>query len=142
MRGRSDLATPVRRALPRAALLLVAALTAGCGSLANEVVPTVALNPDYRGMIAKHLKIALNKAPPDGPAEISDPRWVLSNKGWAWQVCIHFQDRGHQRTYVVFFDRTIVDERYAVQTDACGTQTYSEFDLGSGMRPAGVGPLY
>jgi hypothetical protein len=63
-------------------------------------------------------------------------------------VCVRFQDRGHQRTYVLFFKGSeFLDERYAVLTDACDAQTYSEFDLGpsGAMRPGAVGdpgPLY
>jgi hypothetical protein len=135
------------RAACHAAALLSLTLTAACGSLATEAVQTTAPNPDYLQTIAKRLQATFSKAPLSGPIEISDPRWVLSNKGWGWIVCIRFQDRGHQRTYVMIFDRNeFLDERYAVQTDACGAQTYSGFDPGSGgMRPSSVGdpgPLY
>jgi hypothetical protein len=81
-----------------------------------------------------------------GGFEISEPRWAQSNKGWGWMVCVHFLDRGHQRTYVYFFDRSeFVDERYAVITDHCEAQAYSAFDVGPGIRPGAVGdpgPLY
>jgi len=129
-----------------AALLLGLALTA-CGSLATEVAPTAALNPNYRAVIAKRLRVTFRKMPMSEPIEITEPRWVQTNKGWGWMLCVHFQDRGHQRTYVVILDRNeFVDERYAVQTDACDAQTYSAFDLESGgVRPGSVGdpgPLY
>lgn len=122
-------------------------LIAACGSLATEAVQTTALSPDYLHTIAKRLHATFSKTPLTGPIEISEPRWVQANKGWGWLVCIRFQDRGHQRTYVMIFDRDeFLDERYAVQTDACGAQTYSGFDPGSGgMRPGSVGdpgPLY
>ena len=131
----------------RAAALLSLTLTAACGSLATEGVQTTTLNPDYRATIAKRLHATFNKTPLSGPIEISDPRWVQANKGWGWMVCIRFQDRGHQRTYVMILDHNeFLDERYAVQTDACGAQTYSGLDVGSGsMRPGSVGepgPLY
>jgi hypothetical protein len=132
----------------RAAMLPAVALLAACGSMAQpQGGPTSTLNPDYRAMIASHLNTAFTSAKPSGPAEISDPRWVQSNKAWAWQVCIHFQDRGHLRTYVVFIKGSeFVDERYAIQTDGCGAQTYSEFELNPmGRRPGAVGdpgPLY
>lgn len=140
-------AIPLGRAARHTALLLSLALTAACGSLATEVVPTSALNPDYRETVAKRLRATFSKMPMGNPVEISDPRWMQANKGWGWMVCIHFQDRGHQRTYVLLFDRNaFIDERYAVQTDACDAQTYSAFDLGSGgVRPGSVGdpgPLY
>jgi hypothetical protein len=138
-------ATPLSGAAPRAALLLTLALTAACGSLAEPAENASALSPDYRGMIAKRLKTVLKDAVAGG-VEISDPRWAQSNKGWGWMVCIHFPDRGYQRTYVYFFDRSeFVDERYAVQTDHCEAQTYSAFDLGPAIRPGAVGdpgPLY
>jgi len=140
---------PPQHATLRVALVLTLILLAGCSSLAGpqEGAATTPLNSDYRHMIATHLKAAFTKSPLTGPAEISDPRWVLANKGWSWQVCVRFQDRGHQRTYVLFFKGSeFFDERYAVQTDACDAQTYSEFDLGlGGMRPGAVGdpgPLY
>jgi hypothetical protein len=138
-------ATPLRRAVPRAALLLVLALAAACGSLAGPTENAPALSPDYRTMIAKRLK-TLFKDMVAGGVEISDPRWAQSNKGWGWMVCIHYPDRGHQRTYVYFFDRSeFVDERFAVQTDHCEAQTYSAFDLGPAIRPGAIGdpgPLY
>ena len=140
---------PPRHAAQRVALVLMLVLVAGCSSLAEpqEGAATAALNSDYRHMIAIHLKSIFAKSPPAGPAEISNPRWVLANKGWSWQVCVRFQDRDHQRTYTLFFKGSeFLDERYAVQTDACAAQNYSEFDLGSGaMRPGAVGdpgPLY
>jgi hypothetical protein len=138
-------ATSLRRAAPRAALLLALAFTAACSSLAEPTENTSALSPDYRSMIAKRLKTLLKDAVPGG-VEISDPRWAQSNKGWGWMVCIHYPDRGHQRTYVYFFNRSeFVDERFAVQTDHCEAQTYSALDLGPAIRPGAVGdpgPLY
>jgi hypothetical protein len=139
-------ATPLRRTALRAAVLLAPALTAACGSLAEPTGITAALSPDYRSMIAKRLKNTFKDVAAAGGVEISDPRWAQSNKSWGWMVCIHFPDRGHQRTYVYFFDRgDFVDERYAVQTDHCEAQTYSAFDLGPAIRPGAVGdpgPLY
>ena len=140
---------PLQHATQRVALVLTLVVLAGCSSLAEpqEGAATAALNSDYRRIIATHLKNAFTKSPLTGPAEISNPRWVLANKGWSWQVCVRFQDRGHQRTYALFFKGSeFLDERYAVLTDACDALTYSEFDLGSGaMRPGAVGdpgPLY
>jgi hypothetical protein len=142
-------AMPLQHATPRVVLALTLVLLAGCGSLAGpqEDAATAPLNSDYRRMIAAHLRSTFTKSPLTGPTEISDPRWVLANKGWSWQVCIRFQDRGHQRTYTLFFKGSeFLDERYAVLTDACDAQTYSELDLGPGsMRPGAVGdpgPLY
>jgi hypothetical protein len=143
--GRS--APPLPRDAQRAMLALALLLPAGCSSLAGPQDPPAALSADYRTQIATHLRTTFNKNPLTGPAEISEPRWVFGNKGWSWQVCVRFQDRGHQRTYTLFFKGSdFVDERYAVQTDACAAQTYSELDLGQVVtRPGSAGdpgPLY
>src|ERR1700688_1605291 len=142
-------ALPLRHGPQRLALVLTVVLLAGCSSLAGpqEGGAAAPLNADYLGMIAARLKATFTKSPLTGPVEISSPRWVLANKGWSWQVCVRFQDRGHQRTYALFFRGSeFLDERYAVLTYVCDAQTYSEFDLGSGvMRPGAVGdpgPLY
>jgi hypothetical protein len=137
--------TPLRHPLRCAALLLVLALAA-CSSLAAPGdTATTALSADYRSMIAKRMKLVFKDLINDS-TEISDPRWAQSNKGWAWMVCVRFQDRGHRRAYVLFFDRSLfVDERYAVQTDNCDTQTYSPLDSGPGIKPGALGdtgPLY
>jgi hypothetical protein len=137
---------PLRRAVSCAAPLLVLALTAACGSLAEPTERGAPLSQDYRSMIAKRLKSVSKDVANTGGVEISDPRWAQSNKGWGWMVCIHFPDRGHQRTYVYFFDRDdFIDERYAVQTDHCEVRPYSALDLGPAIRPGAVGdpgPLY
>jgi hypothetical protein len=149
MTDRRRSAMPLHHATLRVTLVLALVLLAGCSSLAGpqEGAATAPLNSDYRRTIAAHLRSTFTKSPLTGPAEISEPRWVLSNKGWSWQVCVRFQDRGHQRTYALFFNGAeFLDERYAVLSDACDAQTYSEFDLGtSSMRPGAVGdpgPLY
>ena len=74
---------------------------------------------------------------------ISDFRWVHSFKGWAWMTCVRFEDNGHPRTYVVFIkDGKVIDNRYAVQTDACNAQTYAAFDAMGPTRSGVLGPLY
>jgi hypothetical protein len=134
---------PFRRAARGAAALLALALTAACSSLAQPTT-TTALSADYRVTVAKHMKTLFKDLA--GGVEISDPRWAQSNKGWGWTVCVHFPDRGHQRTYVLVFNGAeFIDERYAVQTDSCAAQNYSALDLGAGTRPGSVGdpgPLY
>ena len=80
--------------------------------------------------------------------EISELRWVHGFKGWSWLACVHFTDRGHVRTYAVFIQNdAVVDGRYAVETDACGAQTYTPFDVVTGMvgrptAPRQLPPLY
>ena len=50
------------------------------------------------------------------------------------------------RTYAVFIkDGKVIDGRYAVQIDACNTQTYNAFDPRGpmkAMKPGVLGPLY
>jgi hypothetical protein len=149
MKDRRRSATPRQNATRRVSLLPALVLLAGCSSLAEprEEAPTAPLDPGYRAMIATHLKTIFRNLTPGDGVEISDPRWVQANKGWSWQVCVQFQDRGHRRSYALFFRGSeFIDERYAVLTDACAAQSYSALDLGAGaIRPGSVGdpgPLY
>ena len=68
---------------------------------------------------------------------------VHSLKGWAWMTCVRFEDNGHPRTYAVFIqDGKVIDSRYAVQIDACNTETYAAFDAMGPSRAGVLGPLY
>jgi hypothetical protein len=129
----------------RAVLLLAAAgalaLLAGCSGIAatNEEVAPIAPEPTYRQMISNHVRKSFKNNLFVDSFEISDPRWVHSFKGWNWLTCLRFQDRGHLRTYAVFHNNgKIIDDRYAVQTDNCDTQTYVPFEQPSG----GLDPLH
>ena len=136
----------------RAALLLALVLP-GCSGLAlpqQEMpapAPTAGADPSYHTLVAKELK-SLFKDPASYQAfEISGYRWVHAVKGWSWLTCVRFQDHGHRRSYALFIkDGTVIDNRYAVETDACDGQTYSPFDPATGeLRPADIGveqPLY
>jgi hypothetical protein len=133
------------------AILLVAlAITPGCSNFAlpAEGAPPTGPDPAYAKLIANHMQTTFKDLPQNSAAEISPPRWVQSEKGWNWLACVHFQDRGgRRRTYSVFFNEgKVVDARYAVMTDACGTQTYWPLDLTGGMQRPGAlgdnGPLY
>jgi hypothetical protein len=138
--------------VPRAAygLLAVAALMGmleGCGGLAatNEEVPASGPDPSFRERVATHLRRTFKNSSTYDSFEISDPRWVHSIKGWNWLTCVRFQDRGHLRTYAVFLNGDkIVDDRFAVQTDSCDTQTYSPFERmgGSGGGGGALEPLH
>ena len=58
-------------------------------------------------------------------------------------TCVRFEDNGRPRAYAVFIkDRKVIDSRYAVQTDACNTQTYLAFDAMGPTRAGILGPLY
>jgi hypothetical protein len=66
--------------------------------------------------------------------EISGLRWVHSLKGWSWLTCVHFLDHGHLRTYALFMQNDVVVEgRYAVQSDSCAAQSYTPFDIVTGV---------
>lgn len=134
--------TTVQPAAWRAVLLTALALPACSHTAPSQELPTVGPDPAYAKLIAAHLQTTFKNLTPNDGLEISPPRWVQSNKGWSWLACVHFQDRGHRRTYAVFFNNSeVVDGRYAVETDDCGTQTYSPFNLTT-MSPGAVGPLY
>jgi hypothetical protein len=128
-----------------AALLLTVALLPGCSDigLPSEEMPASGAYPWYSDLVANHLKKTFtNRASYDAFA-ISAFRWVHSFKGWAWMTCVRFQDNGHPRTYAVFIkDGKVIDSRYAVQTDACNTQTYAVFDAMGPTRAGTLGPLY
>jgi hypothetical protein len=94
-------------------------------------------------LVANYLKNTFkNRASYDAFA-ISAFRWVHSFSGWAWMTCVRFEDNGHPRAYAVFIkDGKVIDGRYAVQTDACNTQTYAVFDAMGPTRAGVLGPLY
>jgi hypothetical protein len=132
----------------RAALLMTLVL-AGCSDLAApmEEMPTAGADPTYNKTIADWLKSKFKDPKVYQGFEISGYRWVHSLKGWSWLACVRFQDHDHPRTYVFFIkDGGIIDNRYAVQTDACADETYSPFDPATGaMTPQGIGvqqPIY
>jgi hypothetical protein len=106
-------------------------------SAAIEAIPESGPDPSYRDIVANHLKSTFKQYFFYDAFEISDPRWVHSFKGWNWLICVRFEDK---RTYTFFLDgNNIVDARYAVQTDQCGTQAYGVFEQ---MGGSGLPPLY
>jgi hypothetical protein len=128
----------------RTALVLMFATLARCNTFAatNQAVPESGPDPSYRNVIATHLKTAFKDYPSYEAFEISAPRWVHAFQGWSWLVCVRFQDRGRRRSYALFLDGSggkVIDARFAVQTDECGTQAYTVFEQ---MGGAGLPPLY
>ena len=102
-------------------------------------MPASGPDPGYNNLVANHLKAVFKDRAFYDAFEISAFRWVHSLKGWTWITCVRFQDHGHPRTYAVFIkDGKLVDSRYAVQTDACNTQTYVAFDAMGPTRAAAV----
>jgi hypothetical protein len=124
------------------ALVLTAVALAGCDGLAttNQAAPESGPDPSYPDVVANYLKSTFKDYTSYEAFEISGPRWVHSFQGWNWLICVRFQDHARKRSYAVFLSGgSIIDGRYATQTDECGTQTYAVFGQ---MRGAGLGPLY
>ena len=133
----------------RALLLLAFTAVAGCSKavLPNDSIPSSGADPSYSKFVAAYVKRSFTNLSPNDPIEISEPRWMQSYTFWSWIACVHFPDRGHRRTYVVYFKGSeVIDGRYAVRTDACETQIYTPLDPTSGALLPGAagdpGPLY
>jgi hypothetical protein len=127
-----------------------AALVLALGLLPGYAQPSEAPSsePPYVSLTSKYLASVI-KDPTTyyEDFQISEVRWVHSFKGWSWLACVHFTDHGHLRTYAIFIQNdAVIDGRYAVQADACGSQTYTAFDLTKGKvgRPTKVllPPIY
>lgn len=106
----------------------------GCSEIAlsNNAMPPGG-EPDYVSLSAKYLQSVLKDVRAYDGFEISGLRWVTTIKGWSWLACVRFHDRGHTRIYAIFIqDGAVSDARYAVETDSCEAQTYTQFDLISG----------
>ena len=124
----------VRRTALMAMLVAVLAALPGCGEIAlsSSAAPPGA-QPPYVSLAAKYLQSALKDVRSYDGFEISGLRWVNTVKGWNWLACVRFHDHGHVRIYAIFIqDNVVNDARYAVETDACEAQTYTQFDLISG----------
>ena len=123
--------------------LVLLLLTADCSELAqpSEAAPPSA-QPPYVSLAASHLQSVLkDRASYDG-FEISGLRWVDSIKGRSWLTCVHFKDHGHLRTYAIFIQNgAVIDARFAVETDACEGQTYTQFDLVTGTLGRPTAPV-
>ena len=131
------------RAAARAALLLTVVLLPLSDVAMPQDMPASGVDPGFNKIVANHLNsIFKNRATYDAFAT-SAFRWVHSLKGWAWMTCVRFDDNGHPRTYAVFIqDGKVIDSRYAVQIDACNTETYAAFDAMGPSRAGVLGPLY
>ncbi len=129
-----DIRPSLLKALRGAALAATLAALPGCSEIAlsNGSAPP-GTQPPYVSLAAKYVQSALKDVRSYGGFEISGLRWVSTVKGWSWLACVRFNDHGHARIYAVFIqDDAVSDGRYAVETDACEAQTYTQFDLISG----------
>ena len=71
--------------------------------------------------------------------QLNDILTSFAIKGPAWLTCVRFRDQGRLRNFALFLDgKSVVDDRFAVQTDDCDLQTYYPFD----RVPTGLNPLH
>jgi hypothetical protein len=126
----------VWNAVRRALLTLMIFAVSGCTDLArpSEASTPPGQQPAFAALAAKYLTSTMRDRAAFEGFEISGVRWVHSLKGWSWLACVHFSDHGHQRTYALFIqDDAVTDGRYAVQEDSCGSQSYTPFDVVTGV---------
>jgi hypothetical protein len=131
------------RRVVRFAALTCALLLPGCSELAqpSEAAPP-AEQPAYVSLVAQYLQSSLKDRSAYDAFEISALRWVDANKGWSWLACVHFHDHGVLRSYALFIqNNTVADARFAVETDSCDTQSYTQFDLVTGVLGRPTAPV-
>jgi hypothetical protein len=133
-----------KRAIRRAGLALMLMTLPGCSELAQsgETSPPTGAQPPFVSLAATHLQSVLKDRASYDDFEISGLRWVHSITGWSWLACVHFHDHGHLRTYALFIQgNAVVDGRFAVETDACEAQTYTQFDVVAGVLGRPTAPV-
>jgi hypothetical protein len=130
---------PAGNVVRRALLALLAPIllaSPGCTQIAqpSEAAAPPAEQPAYASVAAKYFSSTMADRTSFENFEISGLRWVHGLKGWSWLACVHFVDHGHLRTYALFIENeAVIDGRYAVQSDSCGLQTYTPFDVVTGV---------
>lgn len=125
-----------RNVARRTLLTLMLLASPGCTQIAqpSEAATPPAEEPAYAALAAKYFSSTMTDRASFENFEISGLRWVHGLKGWSWLACVHFLDRGHLRTYALFMQNdAVIDARYAVQSDSCGSQSYTPFDVVSGV---------
>jgi hypothetical protein len=136
-----------QRAAERGALRIglgVALLALPCCSelAAPSGVMTPTTEPPYVSLAATYLQSTLKEQASYDGFEISGLRWVHAIRGWSFLTCVHFHDHGHLRSYALFIQNNeVVDARYAVETDGCEAQSYTQFDLLSGKLGRPTAPM-
>ena len=121
--------------VPRMLVALMLLASSGCTQLAqpSEAATQPVEQPAYAAAAAKYFASTMADRAAFENFEISGLRWVHGLKGWSWLACVHFLDHGHLRTYALFIQNdAVVDGRYAVQSDSCGAQSYTQFDMVTG----------
>ncbi len=120
----------------RTLLALMLLTLSGCVQIAqtSEAAAPPAEQPAYAALAAKYFSSTMGDRAAFENFEISGLRWVHALKGWSWLACVHFADHGRLRTYALFIqNEDVIDGRYAVQSDSCGSQSYTPFDLVTGV---------
>ena len=120
----------------RTPLALMLLALSGCVQIAqtSEAAAPPAEQPAYAALAAKYFSSTMADRASFENFEISGLRWVHALKGWSWLACVHFVDHGRLRTYALFIQNDdVIDGRYAVQSDSCGSQSYTPFDLVTGV---------
>jgi hypothetical protein len=120
----------------RTFMALMVLTSPGCAQIAqpNEAATPPAEQPSYAALAAKYFSETMADRLSFENFEISELRWVHGLKGWSWLACVHFVDHGHLRTYALFMqNNAVIDARYAVQMDTCGSQSYTPFDVVTGV---------
>lgn len=142
-RPKLGLAASLGRSMRRGALVLTLVLSPGCSELAQPSEAGLPPSPPaYVPIVANYLQSAFKDRGAFDGYEISGVRWVHAIRGWSWLACVHFQDHGHHRTYALFIqDNTVIDGRYAVETDACEAQTFTQFDVVTGVLGRPTAPV-
>jgi len=116
----------------RTLLALMLLTSPGCPQIAQP--SEAATPPAYAALAAKYFSETMADRVSFENFEISELRWVHGLKGWSWLACVHFVDHGHLRTYALFIqNNAVIDARYAVQLDSCGSQSYTPFDVVTGV---------
>jgi hypothetical protein len=135
--------TAIRALTQRLALGVALVTMAGCSQIAlPDSAQPMAPQPPYVSLAAKYLQSALKDVRAYDGFEISPLRWVNTLKGWSWIACVRFHERGHARIYAIFIQGDAVsDARFAVETDTCEAQTYTQFDLISGELGRPTAPM-
>ena len=124
------------KAVWRTLLALTLLMSPGYAQIAqpSEGATPPAEQPAYAALAAKYFSETMADRLSFENFEISELRWVHGLKGWSWLACVHFVDHGHLRTYALFIqNNAVIDARYAVQVDSCGSQSYTPFDVVTGV---------
>ena len=129
-----------------AAVFGVCVVVAQCSALPAQNTAQPEQPPDYGALVANNVK-TFKPFAGYTDFQISGLRWVQTETGWSWLVCLRYDDRGQRRFYSFFIrDNSVINARYDVLTDRCAAQPYTPFDPATGTIGAAparsLQPLY